>query len=110
MTTFIYRCPNTGQEVQGLTDDPPVADDPEAYQSVKCIACSRLHWVNPRTGRVLEPIGKHSSPEGSWAMVLSTENYRAHQQSPSNLNRSSTLPTLERCAADKDPISVRVRG
>jgi hypothetical protein len=32
------------------TDDPPVADDPEAYQSVKCIACSRLHWVNPRTG------------------------------------------------------------
>ena len=59
MTIFIYRCPNTGQEVQGWTDDPPVADDPEAYQSVKCIACSRLHWVNPRTGRVLEPTGKH---------------------------------------------------
>jgi hypothetical protein len=54
MTTFIYPCPNTGQKVQGRTDDPPVADDPEAYQSVQCIACSCTHWVNPRTGRVLE--------------------------------------------------------
>ena len=61
MTEFLYRCPNTGQQVQAWTDDPPVADDPEAYQSVKCIACSRLHWVNPRTGRVLEPTGKHRS-------------------------------------------------
>jgi hypothetical protein len=55
MTAFLYRCPNTDQQVQAWTDNPPVADDPEAYQSVKCIACSRLHWVNPRTGRVLEP-------------------------------------------------------
>jgi hypothetical protein len=59
MTVFIYRCPNTGQQMQGWTDDPPVADDPEAYQLVKCIACSRVHWVNPRTGRVLEATGKH---------------------------------------------------
>jgi hypothetical protein len=61
MTTFLYRCPNTGQQAQARTDDPPVADDPEAYQSVKCIACLRLHWVNPRTGRVLEPTGKDRS-------------------------------------------------
>jgi hypothetical protein len=54
MTEFLYRCPNTGQQVQAWTDDPPVADDPEAFQSVKCIACSRSHWVNPRTGRVLD--------------------------------------------------------
>ena len=46
MSTFLYRCPNTGRQVQAWTDDPPVAADPEAYQSVKCIACSRLHWVN----------------------------------------------------------------
>jgi hypothetical protein len=59
MTTFHYRCPNTGQQMQGWTDDPPVADDPEAYQLVKCIACSRVHWVNPRTGRVLEATGKY---------------------------------------------------
>ena len=60
MTVFVYRCPNTGELVQGRTDDPPVADDPEAYQSVTCMACSRLHWVNPRTGRVLDHTGKYS--------------------------------------------------
>ena len=40
MTEFLYRCPNTGQQVQAWTDDPPVADDPEAFQLVKCIACA----------------------------------------------------------------------
>jgi hypothetical protein len=59
MTEFLYLCPNTGQQVQAWTDDPPVAES--AYQSVKCMACSRLHWVNPRTGRVLEPTGKDRS-------------------------------------------------
>jgi hypothetical protein len=57
MTAFRYRCPNTDQQVQARTDHPPIADDLEAYQSVKCVACSRWHWVNPRTGRVLEPTG-----------------------------------------------------
>jgi hypothetical protein len=57
MTTFLYHCSNSGQQVQAWTDDPPVADDPEAYQSVKCVACLRLHWVSPRTGRVLKAPG-----------------------------------------------------
>lgn len=61
MSTFLYRCPNTGLQVQAWTDEPPVAADPEAYQSVKCIACSRLHWVSPSTGRVLEPTGVHDT-------------------------------------------------
>ena len=30
MAIFVYRCPNTGEQVQGRTDDPPVADDPGA--------------------------------------------------------------------------------
>jgi hypothetical protein len=59
MTIFVYRCPKTGKQVQEWTDDPPVADDPDAYQLVECIACSLPHWVNPRTGRVLEPTSKH---------------------------------------------------
>jgi len=60
MTLFVYRCPNTDKKVQERTDDPPVADDPDAYQSVECKACSQLHWVNPRTGRVLEPTSKRA--------------------------------------------------
>jgi hypothetical protein len=58
MTVFIYGCPTTGQEAQGSTHDPPIADDPEALQLVECAVCTRLHRVNPRTGRVLESTGK----------------------------------------------------
>jgi hypothetical protein len=59
MTIFVYHCPTTGQEAQGSTHDPPIADDPEALQLVECVVCLRLHWVNPRTGRVLlESAGK----------------------------------------------------
>ncbi len=51
MGTFLFRCPNTKLHVQGLVDD--VADHQEAYAAVECIACSRVHYVNPKTGRVL---------------------------------------------------------
>jgi hypothetical protein len=61
ITTFLYRCPHTNDQVQAWTDGPPVADDLEAYQSVKCLACMQLHWVNPRTGRVLESIRKRNT-------------------------------------------------
>ena len=45
--------------VYKITQLLPSEGDPEAYQSVLCTACSQLHWVNPRTGRVLEQTGKH---------------------------------------------------
>jgi len=51
MGPFIYRCPNTGMNVQGC-----VADDPtegETYQPITCTICTRLHLVDPKTGRVL---------------------------------------------------------
>jgi len=52
MAAFIFRCPHTGRNVQGwVADDPDVEDD--AYESVICSACTRLHLVNPKTGKVL---------------------------------------------------------
>jgi hypothetical protein len=51
MPTFLYRCPNTGKNVQGW-----VADDlaeHEDYKTVVCSACRRAHQVNPKTGRVI---------------------------------------------------------
>jgi len=52
MAAFIFRCPHTGRNVQGwVADDPEVEDD--AYESVICSACTRLHLVNPKTGKVL---------------------------------------------------------
>jgi hypothetical protein len=46
--TFLYRCPNTGQNVQGWS-----ADEDDTYQSFQCIACTRVHLVNLKTGKVL---------------------------------------------------------
>jgi hypothetical protein len=51
-TTFLYRCPNTAQTVQGWSADE-VTDDDTSYQSVACLACAQAHLVNLKTGKVL---------------------------------------------------------
>ncbi len=53
MIGFSYRCPRTGQKVQGHVADELI--DGETYEPVTCIACGGTHLVNPKTGRVLEP-------------------------------------------------------
>ena len=47
-----YRCPNTGYRVQGFAAED-VSEDPESYEAVTCIACQRVHLVNPTSGKVL---------------------------------------------------------
>ena len=51
-TTLLYRCPNTGRTVQGWSADEVTGDD-DTYQSFPCIACTRVHLVNLKTGKVL---------------------------------------------------------
>ena len=51
--TFLYRCPNTGQNVQAWFADEVTPYDDNSYQSFQCIACSRVHLVNVKTGKVL---------------------------------------------------------
>ena len=56
MPAFVYQCPTTGFKVQGFIEDF-VADDTvrdvEAFVPVTCTICTRVHLVNPKTGRVL---------------------------------------------------------
>ena len=56
MIAFIYRCPRTGQQVQGWAADHLA--DGEIYESVSCIACGRIHLVSPKSGKVLEAAKK----------------------------------------------------
>jgi hypothetical protein len=56
MIAFVYRCPATGLKVQGHLADELL--DGETYESVTCTACGRVHLVNPKSGRVLEPAKK----------------------------------------------------
>ena len=53
MPAFLYRCPNTGQRVQGWSADEVPAGDPDIYEAVTCTACQQVHLVNPATGTVL---------------------------------------------------------
>jgi hypothetical protein len=58
MVPFIYRCPTTGLDVQGLFADSAPADNTETYESVSCPVCTRVHLVNRTTGRTLGDDGE----------------------------------------------------
>ena len=51
-TTFLYRCPNTGQTVQGWSAEE-IIDDENAYETAACLACTQMHLVNLKTGKEL---------------------------------------------------------
>jgi hypothetical protein len=53
MVPFIYRCPTTGLNVQGLSADAVPEDNAKTYESVSCLVCTRVHLVNRATGRTL---------------------------------------------------------
>jgi hypothetical protein len=53
MTAFLYRCPNTEFRVQGYTADETTPRDQDVYETVTCLACQRVHLVNPKTGEVV---------------------------------------------------------
>ncbi len=49
---FLYRCPTTGHNVQGILRDKPSPDDTSIYETVTCAVCYRVHLVNPSSGHV----------------------------------------------------------
>jgi len=51
--SVVFRCPNTGLNVQGWTADDPTEGEAESYEPVICTACTRVHLVDRKTGRVL---------------------------------------------------------
>jgi hypothetical protein len=52
MAAFVYRCPTSGLKVQGwLADEPSSEYDRASYEAVICTACTRVHFVNRKTGR-----------------------------------------------------------
>ena len=49
----IFLCPNMGVPVQGWFADDGAENGGETYEGVTCLACRRVHMVNPRTGKIL---------------------------------------------------------
>jgi len=52
MPAFLYRCPHTDKVVQGFVAEE-LNPESDAYEAVQCVACTRLHLINPKSGRVL---------------------------------------------------------
>ena len=53
MPPFLYRCPITGFNVQGWVADDPTEGGDETFVPVNCVVCTRVHLVNPKTGKVI---------------------------------------------------------
>jgi hypothetical protein len=52
MSAYCYRCPNTGQTVQGWSATA-IDPDERKFEAVTCLACGTVHLVNTVTGKVL---------------------------------------------------------
>jgi len=50
---ILFHCPQSGQRVQGLIAEEISSAKPGDYESVSCIACSGVHFINVHTGIVL---------------------------------------------------------
>jgi hypothetical protein len=54
MGHIIFKCQRTGMNVQHwLADDPEPSNAYSSYETVVCKACSRLHFINRSTGKLL---------------------------------------------------------
>jgi hypothetical protein len=64
---FVFRCPNTGLQVQGYTPKD-VPENSEAYEGILCAMCQLIHLVKPAPGEV--PAAGMTSPLVRVAHIL----------------------------------------
>jgi hypothetical protein len=54
MANVVFKCPRTGMNVQHWIAEEATPDDPHCtYETVVCKACTRLHFINRGTGKLL---------------------------------------------------------
>jgi hypothetical protein len=53
MGNLIFKCPRTGMNVQHWLDEPKAGDPACTYETVVCKACTRLHFIDRRTRKLL---------------------------------------------------------
>ena len=54
MSNFVFKCPQTGMNVQHRQADEAVPGDQRCtYETVLCQACGRLHFINRSSHRLL---------------------------------------------------------
>jgi hypothetical protein len=66
MANLMYRCPHTGMNVPlpfALETAP--TDRAQAYEGVTCPACTRTHFINKSTGKLLSDTGSPAAPRAN---------------------------------------------
>jgi hypothetical protein len=53
MPALHYKCPTTGLTVQTWSATDPAAYDDRTYENIICPICTRMHLVNPKSGKVM---------------------------------------------------------
>ncbi len=88
---LLFIAANTRLRVHGFVADD--ATDSDAFESVTCTACTRVHLVNPATGKVLGEM--HDNDDDEWAAA-------GRNRPGDELNRSIHIHQSFRAVAD-DP-------
>ncbi|HEY7843418.1 MAG TPA: hypothetical protein VID30_07060 [Bradyrhizobium sp.] len=50
---ILFDCPQTGHKVQGLVAEEAFRTSEPHYETVRCLACAGVHFVDPMRGKVL---------------------------------------------------------
>jgi hypothetical protein len=53
MAQILFTCPTVSMKVQHWLDEDHVPENEYEYEGITCPACTRLHFINRRTGRLL---------------------------------------------------------
>ena len=53
MAAFVFTCPNTNMKIQHYLDDDDDDVPDNEYEVIKCAACTRMHFINRKTGDLL---------------------------------------------------------
>ena len=49
---ILFKCPRLGTNVQHWLPETSPEDEPNSYVSVVCLACTRLHFIHKKTGKL----------------------------------------------------------
>jgi hypothetical protein len=50
---IVYKCPQTGMNVQHWLSDSPNDAQKKTHETIVCPACSKLHFINNTSGKLL---------------------------------------------------------
>jgi hypothetical protein len=53
MAHLVFKCPDTSFNVQHWIEDDEDDAPGNRYESVACPACTRVHFINRKTGKLL---------------------------------------------------------